>query len=1135
MRRNFEAKCSEDRGWRLRLATSRVVFLAFVLVWNISVKANGQVVAFHLENATLEEVFQEVRRQLNYTFVYDESVLQGAGRVDIDVTSGKIDEVMTHCLAGTSLEYLVQDRIVIVRHKALPRAAVPQVQMLELEGVVKDAKGTPMPGVSVVLKGTTLGVATDIEGKFKLQVPETETVVLEVSFIGYAKQDVAVKKTQAKTVTVVLEEEDAELEEVVVTGIFSRKKEGYTGSSITIKGDDIKKMSTTNIAKALSTMEPSFRIMDNIEAGSDPNRLPDLRMRGSSTLPAGGGANDMVSLQGEYDTYPNQPLLILDGFEIDVQTMVDLDPDRVASITLLKDASATAIYGSKAANGVIVIETYTPKEGEINVSYGGNIRFEMPDLSAYNLMNAEEKIQAEWIAGLYRENDWEALRDYQSRLREVKRGVDTYWLSKPLRTAVQHRHAVTLEGGSQALRYKLYVGMNQTPGVMKESRRSTQTISLDLAYRYKKLSMKNSVMVDNATGDNSPYGSFSEYTRLNPYLRPYGAEGEIVKVMQTWNMSYNNDYSDYQVSNPLYNTTFNSKDRNSSFTIRNLFKLEYKPVESLRLQADFSVEKTNGKNEMFKPGMHTDFESVLDPTLRGQFRRENSESFDYELDLTASYNGCINSVHYLTGNLRYSIQQNRSETVGVTMTGFPNDKMDHILFGKKYNENPFGMEGTSRAIGFVGTFGYSYNYKYSVDFNIRVDGSSQFGSNNRFAPFWSAGAKWNLKKENFLQNVKWLDDVNLSTTYGITGSQGFAPYQAQSVYTYNNLMRPYLSSDATGTELVALGNTHLKWQQTATWNVRAELSVLEGRLTARAEYYRKITKNSLAHITLAPSLGFSSFPENLGKQQNTGVELNFSFIPYRNRENDAYWIVTVNGAHNVDKLVEISQALKRMNELNSEEALKNNKPMPRYQEGESQTRIWVMRSLGIDPATGDEILVKRDGTVTSEYDPAEVIPFGDTEPKWQGNINTSFNYKGFGLNLAFNYKFGGQVYNQTLVDKVENADLRYNVDKRVLAERWQKPGDKAQFKRLTNSLSGANTEATSRFVMDENTLRMGTLSLTYRMDATNTSFLKKSIISSLKWGFTMEDVFYLSSVKQERGLNYPFARQCAISLNIVFK
>ena len=402
-----------------------------------------------------------------------------------------------------------------------------QTGKVEVTGVVIDEDSVPVAGAGVVLQGTTIGVSTDVDGNFRLEFDSRPDIVLEFSFIGMKTQEVKVSPRNGKArLEIVMEMDQNELDQVVVTGIFNRDLESYTGSVVTMKGEDIKKVSTTNIAKAISSIDPSFRVMDNFEMGSDPNRLPDMRMRGTSTLPGGAGASgDLVSLQGEYDTYPNQPLLMLDGFEIDVQTMADLDPDRIASITILKDASATAIYGSKASNGVIVIETLAPRPGAINVTYSGNVRVEIPDLTSYNLMNSEEKIQVEKLAGLYAENDLASQRDYQSRLREVRRGVDTYWLSQPLRTSVQHRHAITLEGGSQALRYKLYAGLNETPGVMKGSKRSTQTANLDLSYRFNKFLLKNSVTVDNAVGTNSPYGSFSQYAMLNPYLRPYDENG----------------------------------------------------------------------------------------------------------------------------------------------------------------------------------------------------------------------------------------------------------------------------------------------------------------------------------------------------------------------------------------------------------------------------------------------------------------------------------------------------------------------------------------------------------------------------------------------------------------------------------
>ena len=1014
-------------------------------------------------------------------------------------------------------------------------ALLAQTGRVEVTGIVIDEESVPVAGAGVVLKGTTIGVSTEADGTFRLEMesPGPE-FVLEFSFIGMKTREVKVKPRDGKAdMEVVLEMDQNELDQVVVTGIFNRRKESYTGSAVTMKGEDIKKVSTTNIAKAISVIDPSFRVMDNFEMGSDPNRLPDMRMRGTSTLPGGSsGSGDLVSLQGEYDTYPNQPLLMLDGFEIDVQTMADLDPDRIASITILKDASATAIYGSKASNGVIVIETLAPRPGAINVTYSGSVRVEIPDLSSYNLMNSEEKILVEKLAGLYPENDLASLRDYESRLREVRRGVDTYWLSQPLRTAVQHRHAVTLEGGSQALRYKLYAGLNETPGVMKGSKRSTQTASLDLSYRLSKFQLKNSVTVDNAVGTDSPYGSFSQYAMLNPYLRPYDEDGNVNKVMQTWNMLYSGSGNTYEIANPMYNATFHSLDRTTSLTIRELFKLEYRPADAWILQANVSLSKGISKDEVFRPGYHTAFNNVTDPTLKGDFSRAQSESFNYAIDFTAMYNKVFREKHYVTANLRYSVDQNQSETYGALVTGFPNDTMDHILFGQKYSENMTGSENTSRSIGGVLTAGYSYMYRYSFDATIRVDGSSQFGRDNRFAPFWSAGFKWDITNEPFMKSVEWMDDLVFATSYGITGTQGFAPYQSRQVYSYSDLMQYYLSSDATGIELVALGNDKLKWQQTATWNTRLELSLLKGRITARVEYYIKNTENSLAQITLAPSLGFSSYPANMGTLQNQGVELNIAFIPYRNEAKEAYWVISANGSHNRNKLTRISEALSRMNELNA--STESISPLPRYVEGQSTTAIWAVRSLGIDPSTGDEILLKRDGSVTSEYDPVDAVICGDTEPKWQGNVNTSFNYMGFGINLGFTYRFGGQMYNSTLVQKVENADLRYNADRRVLQLRWQNPGDVAQYKRLTNSANGSNTQQTSRFVMNENLFQMSSLSLTYRMDNNEYPFLRRLHISSMRWSFNMEDIFYLSSIKRERGTDYPFSRQFALSLNIVF-
>lgn len=1069
-------------------------------------------------NESLPAIFKRLEKVSSYKmlFIYDEiNAYKATGKVK----NASIDEAMKAIIGKHPLKYNVDGRFVNVTRQGEKKA------IATVNGrVISEEDGFPIIGATVQVGNTDLRTITNNEGQFTFTNVPQGSIIL-ISFVGMQAQEL-----QAASDLAVSMKPDAKvLDEVVVTGMFNRKKEGFTGSAVTVKGEDLKKYSTTNVAKALAAVAPGLNLVDNINMGSNPNSRPDLRMRGGANLDLGGGGDDLLSLQGEYETYANQPLLIMDGFEISVQTLADLDPDRVSSIVVLKDAAATAIYGSRAANGVIVIESKTPKPGRLWATYSGELRVETPDLTGYNLMNAKEKIEAERLSGLYTYGGEtiEKAELYESKLREVLSGVDTYWLSKPLRTALQQRHTLTLEGGDEALRYRMYVGYNSSPGVMKQSKRDVLTGVLDFQYRLKNLLLKNSITIENSVADESPWGQFSEYTTLNPYLRPYGENGEIEKYLDR--LVGTGSISNYL--NPMYNTTFNSKDQGKNFTVRELFKVEYHATKDLRLEGAFSLSKSVGHRDIFRPAQHTAFDNQFDPTLRGDYRRNQSEATKWAVDLTASWNKQVGD-HYFTSNGRMSLLEERTETYGNYVTGFPNDQMDNLLFGKKYNEKVTGLENTNRTVGWVLAGGYSYKYKYSVDFNARLDGSSVFGRSNRWAPFWSAGIRWDLKKENLFKDISFLSDLVLRATMGTVGSQGFNPYQAHSYYTYSNLLLPYRSSDATGAELQAMHNDRLKWQTTRNTNFALELGLFDQRITARLEHYRKITDNMVTQVSLAPSVGFAQYPENMGEIENKGWEVTLSAIPYRNPSKQSYWTISLNGSHNRDKLVKISEAMRHINELNAGNL--TNTPLPRYEEGQSLSRIWVVRSLGIDPASGEEILLKRNGEMTSSanWDASDIVPIGNTEPRWQGHINSSFTYMGWGVDVSLRYRFGGQVYNQTLLDKVENADMRYNVDRRVMELRWKQPGDQAQFKRLSHV--GAGTKATSRFIMDEKLFQGGSLSLYYRMDRKNCRLIDQWGLSSAKIAFNMEDFLYLSTVKRERGLAYPYSRQFTFSLNVGF-
>ena len=371
--------------------------------------ARSQAVSLNLKNATLQQVIWAIESQTNFIFMYSKDDLDKSGKVSVNLSNEHVEKILEKCLQGTGLTYVIQDEVIVLR----PQTRMTLPGKLTLTGLVVDRQGNSLPGVTILLKGTSMGSVTDARGNFKFEIPEMEEMVLVFSFVGMKKKEVIYRGEEV--LKIVLEEETAEMEEVVVTGIFERKKESFTGSATTYSSRELKKVGNQNIIQSLKSLDPAFAILENNEAGSDPNHLPDLEIRGKSSI---------VGLKEQYNVDPNQPLFILDGFETSLQTIMDLDMDRVASITILKDAASTAIYGSKAANGVVVVETVKPEQGKLRVTYSGNFNIQMPDLSSYKLMNSEEKLRFEVLSGYYKStgaSNYMQLQElYNKRLADVR-------------------------------------------------------------------------------------------------------------------------------------------------------------------------------------------------------------------------------------------------------------------------------------------------------------------------------------------------------------------------------------------------------------------------------------------------------------------------------------------------------------------------------------------------------------------------------------------------------------------------------------------------------------------------------------------------------------------------------------------
>lgn len=1097
-----------DKRYLLKIIlTMKLVVLFLCLsISQVFAKTYAQQVTLHMRNATFQEVVKELERQTGLTFLFHVQKVNQLKKMTFEVSEARLEEVLKECLKDSGLSWQIVENTVVIT-PAVKSPALPQSKMT-LKGSVRDQKGEFLPGVAILIKGTSLGVSTDIDGKFELSVPEMKELILVFSFVGMKSQEV--HYTGQTEFNVVMEAQATEMEEVVVTGIFRKAKSSYTGAATIVTGEELKQFGNRNLLTSLRNIDPSFNIVESNEFGSNPNRVPEIQIRGNSSLP------NVDQLKDETRVSMNTPLVVLDGFETSLEKLLDINENEVESITLLKDASATAIYGSRGANGVIVITTKAPAMGKLRVTYRGDLNLEIPDLTSYDVLNARQKLEIEKKVGLWSETNLTDLATYNSILNDINAGVDTDWLSQPLRVGVGHRHNLKLEGGDKMFRYAASVQYNDIQGVMKESFRKTLNGTLNLSYYYKTLKFTNSLMLGFNNNEESPYGSFSDYVKMNPYYRIHDKDGKLIK-------SYIRQHQ-----NPLYNALLNTYDRSEYTDIVNNFSIEWQIIPDLLLRGRIGIEHKQTERNVFKPADHTDFAKYTqaDVFRKGSYEYMPGKELSYDASVNLSYSATFRDKHMLYAGLDYNIRQNKTTGYDILVEGFNNEDFDFLPMGLQYAQGvkPSGSESLTRAIGVTASVNYTYDNRYYIDLSGRTDGASQFGTSRRFAPFWSAGIGWNLHQEKFLKGNTCINFLKLRASAGINGSQNFDSYQALSTYRYITDKRYYNWMGAT---MMGLGNKDLQWQQKMNYNIGAEMKLWDNRISLAGDFYIETTKDLVSSVNIPKANGFTSYIENIGRMRNRGYELKATVFAIRKPEQDFSWSVTGSIVHNENKILKVSQALEdAQKELEQDNGAN---PNMLYKTGYSTNTIWVVPSLGIDPSTGQEVYLDRFGEPTFVWDARDLKACGVAEPKYQGNLSTMLRYKGFSANLSFGYRFGGQIYNSTLIEKVENTDFRENIDARVYKGRWQNPGDVAAFKGLWIK---DKTSKTSRFVENERVFNCQSVTLQYVFDSPE---LKRMLgLETLTLNASTSDLFYLSSVKRERGTSYPFSRQFSFSLSVTF-
>lgn len=1046
---------------------------------------SGAKVTLSMRDASVEDFANEVAKQTGLSIKFTDKDVKTFKGITLDVRDQSVSSLLLNLSNQFPLSYNIEGNTITFAKKDVTQ------RKGSIRGQVTDVNGEPLVGAIIRVDGINGGFVTDINGEYEVKTDKKE-VHLTVAYIGYKSVNKNVKN--GATANITLHEDSKEMQEVVVTGYQTKNKNSFTGAQVAVTRDQLMNVGTKNVLKSIASFVPGMVISDDNLKGADPNSVAEINIRGRAT----------------FDGQANTPVFVVDGAQVTAEYVYDMDMNDIETVTVLKDASASALYGAKASAGVIVITTKTLKGGKLKLNYSGTVRLSTPDLHDYNLLNASEKLEYERLAGLFTDTSpsrqYTLDQDYARIFNNIQSGVETDWLSKPLRNAFSQSHSLSVDGGDERAKYNLGVRYGKDAGVMKGSDRSRLSTNFRLSYNVSgKFFVSNSSTISSVTNNESPYGDFSDWAKMNPYENPYDSDGKLRVSLY------------HDLANPLYDASLGSYTNTNAFDFLNTTSIQLWFGEKVRLDGDFTINRNKQNRRSFtSPLAYSEIRSKS-ADQRGSLSDNTVNTTTLQGKLMLSYNNYFFKKLFLTAMGGSSVESTSSDAATYRSIGYYSDKLGHPAFATSYDTSrPSGSDTQTRGVGVFVNANTIWDNKYFLDLIYRYEGSSRFGKNQRFAPFWSVGGGWNIHNEKFMKGTP-VQLLKLRASVGYLGNINFNPYQALTTYSYNS---SFFYGKGTGATPITIGNPDLKWERTLSTNIGLDFTAFRGRVDLSADYYIKNTDNLLLDITKAPSVGVTTSRENIGEVQNKGFELRLRTIPIQNK--DWQWSLGLTYALNKNKIKKISNSLREQNEKNQSD--NGVAPLPIYEEGQSLTALKVVPSAGIDPSTGQEIFIKRNGTYTFVYDTNDKVIFGDTNPSGTGSVFSYLTYKRFALSCTFQYSFGGALYNETLATKVEGANPKYNADKRVLNDRWKTPGTVAKYKRIDDTTTPYQT---SRFVQRNNYLRMSSLSLSYEVP---TNFIQKYGLKRMFLELLTNDLFYLSTAKRERGLNYPYDRSFEFSL-----
>lgn len=919
-------------------------------------------------NRTIKEVFNGIEKQSEYIFFYLDNSLDLNRKVSVRVKNQQVGDILDQVFSGTDNTYYISDRQIIVskENSKSPTSVQQQRNTRTITGIISDEFG-PVVGANVIIKGTTNGSITDLDGKFTIEnVPENATI--QVSFIGYLTQEI--KITNQTNINIVLQEDAIGMEEVVIIGYGSQRKSDLTGGITAVSSDKLQMVTTNNLLDKLSGQVPGL----NITAGNArPGQEQAIRVRGENSLSA-----------------DNSPLIVLDGIPYN-GSLSNIDPNVIENISVLKDASAAAIYGSRGSNGVILIQTKKGKKGAPSVAYNGQIGFQQPE-RRLDVMKGAEYVQFTQDYNRIKYGYTGDQLDPMLLLNPSERanyqaGSETDWQDIMFRDALTHNHQISISGGTDFTTYMASISHLSQDGIVENTGLERTNVTINLSQ-----SLKSWLTIGmGVQATQKEQGGEEPYLQAGLKMSPYG----IYK-------DENDNYVTYPMDQTLFYNPMADVNADQDITKREVFISSFAdiilPVKGLSFRTNFGYNY----HSAFE-GTYYGRNTKTGSEKNGRAEVENEHYYDYTWENLLKYNNTFGK-HKIDATALFSIQETQLKRYNQEAEVFVNDDASYhnMNAGEKNQVVKSTLDETSM-LSYMGRINYSYDNKYMLTLTGRSDGYSAFGANNKYAFFPSVAVAWNLFSEDFFAS-DWVDMIKIRASYGSNGNQAIKPYQ-----TLNRLsLGKYIWGDGTtvnGTYIPSngIGNPNLKWETTRTFNTAIDFSFFTGRLGGSIDFYVANTTDLLMSRTVPIMNGYRSIMDNVGETRNVGIEITLNSVNIETK--DFSWTTNFNFFLNRDKIIELRGDGKDdiTNKWFIDEPLRvfyDYKVIGTWQLGEEE--LAAATQAGAVPGSAKLQDTNGDGVISAD----DKVIIGSKLPSFMMSMGNQFSYKNIYMSFMLNGIFG---------------------------------------------------------------------------------------------------------------------------------